>query len=226
MELIPKAPPEELLTIQRKEIIQGILLLIVLLVILFGLGTLVDLENIRETIEQLGVVGPLVYIILKASTIVISPLVGAPLYLIAGPLFGFWKGFLYSMIGDILGTTAAFYLSRLYGKRIINFFFSGRLIRLIEKVLSKIEDWKGLLYSRLVLFVLHDVISYAAGLTRIRFSTFITVSIMAFIIPVALSVALGLSIIEKNILNTAIIIGLIIGILGIIYEISRRRNRK
>ena len=197
-----------------------------LLVILFGLGTLVDLENIRETIEQLGVVGPLVYIILKASTIVISPLVGAPLYLIAGPLFGFWKGFLYSMIGDILGTTAAFYLSRLYGKRIINFFFSGRLIRLIEKVLSKIEDWKGLLYSRLVLFVLHDVISYAAGLTRIRFSTFITVSIMAFIIPVALSVALGLSIIEKNILNTAIIIGLIIGILGIIYEISRRRNRK
>jgi len=223
---IPENQKEELYRVQRRDIVHGIIILIGIIALLFIIGSFLDFGDIRKYIEDLGYIGPTVLIILKASTIVFAPLIGTPIYLIAGPLFGFWKGFLYVLLGDIIGTAIAFWLSKLYGKKIIRFFFSDKLINLMEKMLVKIEDWKGLLYSRLILFAFHDLLSYAAGLTKIKFSTFMIVSIGSFIIPIALSVALGLAVIEKNIFTTAIIILLTIGIFGVIYEVLRRKKLK
>ena len=223
--LIPEKPREELQVIQKREVLQGILLFLGLMIVLFVVGSYIDLKDIQKYIEGWGYFGPWVFIILKASTIIIAPIIGGPIYLIAGPLFGFWNAFYYSMIGDIIGSSIAFGLSRLYGRRIINLFFSKGLVNLMEKLLSKMGTWKGLLYARLLLFTLHDLISYAAGLTKIKFLTFILISTLTFIVPVALSIALGLAIIEKNIISVTIVIVIILFILGIIYDISRRKKR-
>jgi uncharacterized membrane protein YdjX (TVP38/TMEM64 family) len=224
-DIIPKDQEKKLEGIQRREIIQGILYLIVVMVLLFIIGSFINLGELQSYIESLGPSGPIVFIILKAATIVIAPIVGGPIYFIAGPLFGFWKAFLYSMIGDIVGSAIAFLLARRYGRKVIRLFFSERLLDIMERMLSKIETWKGLLYARLLLYTLHDLVSYASGLTKIKFSTFIFVSTLTFIIPVALSIALGLAVVEKNVVTIIAISVITVAIIGILYEISRKKKK-
>lgn len=76
-------------------------------------------DELRERIAAAGIWGPLIVILLKASTLVIAPLGGSPLYPIAGAAFGFWRGFIYTFLGDLLGTTIAFYISRVFGRKIV-----------------------------------------------------------------------------------------------------------
>jgi uncharacterized membrane protein YdjX (TVP38/TMEM64 family) len=223
--IIPEDQEEKVDSLQKHEIIQGIFYLLAVIGILFLMGKFINLEDVQGYIQDLGPIGPIVFIIMKAASIVIAPIVGGPIYFIAGPLFGFWKALAYTLIGDAIGSGIAFLLARKFGRKIINIFFSERLMNIMDKMLNKIETWKGLLYARLLLYTLHDLVSYAAGLTKIKFSTFIIVSTLTFIIPNALAIGLGLAVVEKNIVTIVIISLITLAIIGILYEISRKKKK-
>ena len=93
-----------------------------------------DLEEIRNNVEDMGIYGPILFILVKISTIVFAPLAGAPVYLLAGPLFGFYEGFAYVLVGDIIGYTIAFYIRRLYGKRTLNLFLPNKGKKILERM--------------------------------------------------------------------------------------------
>jgi uncharacterized membrane protein YdjX (TVP38/TMEM64 family) len=189
----------------RREVVQGVIWLAVIAVIMYLGVRYIGLESVRGYVDRAGVFGPLVLILMKASTIVFAPISGAPLYLISGAIFGFWKGFLYVYIGDTLGITIAFFISRFFGRRVMRFFVSRAGERYIDSILRHIENWKGLLLAALVFVGIPDIIAYAAGLTRISFWTYLLVMRSLALVGTPLLVAGGVALIENEV---AVLIGL------------------
>ena len=148
-------------------------------------------DEMRERISAAGVWGPSVIILLKASTLVIAPLGGSPLYPIAGVAFGFWKGFIYTFIGDLLGTAVAFHISRIFGRKIVQYFMTKPGMKIIDIILGYLGTPRGLIHARLVFFSFPEGVTYAAGLTAMPFWKFLVLLIPIGIWPAALLVAFG-----------------------------------
>src|SRR3989344_2764499 len=148
-----------------------------------------DAQTLVGYVERAGIWAPLALIVAKASTIVIAPLGGAPLYPLAGALFGFWWGYLYLILGDTLGITIAFYLSRAYGRRIVDYFFPDHA--LVDRVLHALGTIQGLVIAQISFISFPELICYAAGLTRIAFIPFILITTAVSIVPRGVLVALG-----------------------------------
>ena len=149
----------------------------------FGPG---ELEAI---VARAGIWGPLALIVSKIATIVVVPLSGSFVYAIAGAAFGFWKGTLITLIGDVLGFGTAFYLSRFFGRPILDLFVPRAHRPIVERVLTQGSTPKSFLKARIAFAGLPEVFAYAAGLTSIPFFTFI-VSQIALNTPISALVVL------------------------------------
>lgn len=179
-----------------KEFIQGFLALVFYLAIIYAGVRLIDLENVRETVDQAGIFGPLLFILLKISTIVLAPLGGAPIYFAAAPLFGFGKGFLLLTIGDILGYSCAFMISRTFGWAVMRRMLSDKQLAWIDNVLLRMSTWQGFAVVRIVFFPFADPISYGAGLTRLPLWQFVLVSLPMVLANVAFLTGVGKAFID------------------------------
>jgi uncharacterized membrane protein YdjX (TVP38/TMEM64 family) len=161
------------------------------LVTIYFFARFLGVDALHERIASAGLWGPLIIIVLKASTLVIAPLGGAPLYPIAGVAFGFWKGFLYTFIGDILGAAIAFFISRWFGRRVVQYFITRPGMKLVDAILAYLGTTRGLIYARLIFFSFPEGVVYAAGLTDIPFWKFLVVMVPIGIGPHMLMVWSG-----------------------------------
>jgi uncharacterized membrane protein YdjX (TVP38/TMEM64 family) len=88
-----------------------------------------DSEAIEQFIKSLGVWGPLAYILFQAAQVVLAPLPGEVTGgFVSGVLFGPWLGFVYSIVGLIIGSAFAFLIGRWFGMKVINKFIPKRII--------------------------------------------------------------------------------------------------
>ena len=179
-----------------------------------------DKHYLEGFIEQYPVYAPLIFISVQALQIIIFVLPGEVTQIAGGYLFGIWAGSLYSTIGAFLGTAIAFLLARLTGEVFIEMIISR----------EKLDKWSYYLNHHqglIPLFILFltpgipkDILSYIAGLTPIRFSTFVILTTIARIPGIILSSYYGSLIAQKSytILIIAIIIVAIIMISAYIYR--------
>ncbi|PTX64724.1 putative membrane protein YdjX (TVP38/TMEM64 family) [Melghirimyces profundicolus] len=145
--------------------------LILLLLMGFWLVRTLGWENltpkqIQPFILSFGVWAPLFYIFLYA----VRPLFFFPavvLTLSGGLTFGPWWGTLYDLIGASLGAGLAFGLSRTLGRETVQRWLGKRLKLLDER--AERYGFRTVLLLRLIPLIPFDVISYSAGLSRIRF---------------------------------------------------------
>ena len=183
--------------------------LTILAIILLAL--LVDIESLKIWVERAGVWGPLVFMLLKISSIVIAPLSGSYLYPMVGLLFGFWPGILYVALADFLGYTIAFYVSRLLGRGVVLKLISNKDEGIVNRIINHISETKGFVHVCLIFFALPDVLSYAAGLSRISYIKFISILWPFFTAVTAILVLFG-SILEPR--SESLLIGLAIPVAG------------
>src|SRR3989344_5800535 len=118
--------------------IQGIIAFIFFIAILWIGAVFIDMENIQGKVTEAGAYGSLFFILLKSSTIIFAPLWGNPIYLVAESMFGFQKGFILLFIGDMIGYTVAFWIGRIYGRRILEWLFSSEQLQWIDGKMAKI----------------------------------------------------------------------------------------
>ncbi|MEK6841647.1 MAG: VTT domain-containing protein [Nanoarchaeota archaeon] len=219
---------KEALKISRKELLKNIFWICAILVIIYLSAKVIGTENIQDKVENAGIFGPLIFIILKAATIVFAPLSGTPLYLIAGTLFGFGKGVLYTMLGDFIGFSISFYISRIFGRKVAGYFLSGSDMGSVQTVVSHMGTTKGLVQSCLVFIGMPEVVSYGAGLTRILYSKFAFTIVLVEIIPVTILVWLGEAIVKSTsallIVNVLIFLVIFFGIFWL--HSQAKKNRK
>jgi uncharacterized membrane protein YdjX (TVP38/TMEM64 family) len=168
----------------------------------FVLVQMVGPERLRDAVAATGPLAPTVYVLLKAATIVVTPVSGTPLRLAAGALFGFWQGVLLSVLGSALGGSLNFWIARRFGRGVVARILGPSALARVEPLLDRLADWRALALTRVVLAPLWDVLSYGLGLSRLRFRTYLLVAILGDVIPTMILVGVGSSVAEVGVVET------------------------
>jgi uncharacterized membrane protein YdjX (TVP38/TMEM64 family) len=136
-----------------------------------------DADAVRAFILRYGIWGPLVLIALQAGQVVLAPIPGQVLAVVAGFLYGAWWGTLYNMIGITIGSAIAFWLARRFGRTYVEGIIAADKLETFDAV----DDD----YAALGLFVLFlfpglpdDVLCFIGGLTSIPFWKLVAIAVL------------------------------------------------
>ncbi|MDP2703831.1 MAG: VTT domain-containing protein [bacterium] len=176
--------------VSKRQIIISLVNITIVLGALYLLFRYFGITEVQETIANAGIWAPLVLVLAKASTLVIAPLGGAPLYPLAGALFGFWKAVALLILGDMLGGVIAFYISRIFGRHVVEKLL-GEDEKFLARALRMMGTVKGFFITRVCFTPLPEVTAYGAGLTRINFVPFVIVQTGVGVLPVVALAGLG-----------------------------------
>ena len=173
---------EKLLKHKSKIILIGIILILVLLYLfnprinqsvnnIFTMFATGDFEVVRDFIDEYGTYAMLVSAGLMVFQSVIAPL---PAFLITfanANLFGWWQGAILSWSSAMLGALICFYISRILGRDVVEKLTSKTGLESIDVFFEKYGK-HSILIARLLPFISFDIVSYAAGLTSMKFIPF------------------------------------------------------
>ncbi|MBK8024118.1 MAG: TVP38/TMEM64 family protein [Chloroflexi bacterium] len=174
----------------RPLLLAGLGVLIVTVILIVGIQS-IGLDSIRGFIEGAGPLAPLAFILVKMLTYVVAPLTSGPIQLSAGVLFGLVPGALYTLTGEVIGGSIAFWLSRRFGRAVVRRFVGLDGLAKVDGFVEEIVDWRTLTFARLFLFSAYDFISYSVGFSRLPFRVYLIVSIVAGFIPTLVASMLG-----------------------------------
>lgn len=123
-------------------------------------------ERLKEYFVSFEAFAPLVYVVFVVVEVVVAPIPGLMLYAPGGIVFGPVLGGTLSLIGNIIGAGIACAVTRSLGTNWLTRFFEPDKL---ERAQNEIETRGALLIFLLRLNPLtsSDLVSYAAGLTRI-----------------------------------------------------------
>ncbi|WP_144922940.1 TVP38/TMEM64 family protein [Halorubrum salsamenti] len=137
-------------------------------------GFITNAEALRVWLRQFGVLAPLVFIAIQALQVVVAPIPGQVVALVAGYLFGSFWGTVYSLAGVLIGSAVAFSLAKRYGRS-----FVEDVIH--EDVVARFDDFvdtvgvPGLFAFVIIPGLPDDAICFLSGLTKWKLPTFIAV---------------------------------------------------
>jgi len=132
-------------------------------------------HQLKVTIRSFGPYSPLAYILLQVLQVIVAPIPGGAIEFLGGYLFGAWAGFIYSMIGLILGSWLAFSLGRIFEKWTIEKFVSPKT----RKKFDYLVGHEGAILSFLLFLIPgfpKDALCYLLGLTPMHIGIFLVIS--------------------------------------------------
>lgn len=142
-----------------------------------------DAATLEQWLQQYGVAAPLLFMLLYAvATVLFFP--GSLLTLVGGALFGPVWGTFYNLTGATIGAGIAFLVSRYLASNWVFRKSGGRLKQIMVGVDA--EGWRFVAFVRLVPLFPFNLLNYALGLTRIRFTHYLLASYL-FMLPGALA---------------------------------------
>ena len=148
--------------------------------------SLLEPERLETLVARAGLWGPVLIVTLMTIAVVASPIPSAPIALAAGAAYGHLWGTVQVVIGAELGALIAFGLARVLGHDVLRRGVGGRpgagLLGSQNALTATV------LASRLMPFVSFDMISYAAGLSRLHAWRF-ALATLAGIIPASFLLA-------------------------------------
>lgn len=148
--------------------------------------SLLDVERLEMLVARAGLWGPIVIVTLMTIAVVASPIPSAPIALAAGAAYGHVWGTVQVVVGAELGALIAFGLARVLGHDALRRVFGDRVD---AGLLGSQNALTAMIFaSRLMPFVSFDMISYAAGLSRLHAWRF-AVATLAGIIPASFLLA-------------------------------------
>jgi len=186
----------------------------------------VNETSIQEYVSSWGVFGPIIFILIQIFTIVFPPTPNLIPMIAGGLLFGLKLGVLYSFIGVMLGVTINFFLTRVFGRRIISIILNEREINSVDKFVDKI-NWRFIVLLPFIPGMYADLGGYSAGMSNIRFRKYFFSIGLGYLILIFLANVLGKIVIGNPILKGILIIILVGGFASIfIVPIVRYLKKK
>jgi uncharacterized membrane protein YdjX (TVP38/TMEM64 family) len=161
-----------------KKILTWLLTLAIVIGISYFLQRVLWTTYIYDAFQANYVLGVLLLVVLKASTIILAPLSGSVIYILAGTLLPGWESIFWLSVGNFVGITTAYFLGRRYGDRIVARFFGDEWIKQTHELIDRLHEWKSFLVVRIVFFGLEDLINYVAGMSRLSYLPFIIISMI------------------------------------------------
>ncbi len=219
-----RAPLEE--PVRARKLLPKVLLgivaacVVVLVLVLTGWGAFLwevfsDRERVQRVLDGAGTLAPLLYVGFLIVQAVIAPLPAPALAIAGGYGFGVVEGFFLTWAGSLAGGVISFGISRRFGRRYVA--GSARAVRLDRFV----EEHGAVLIFvlRLIPLVSFDAISYAAGLSSIRFRGFLLATALGMMPGTFAFVYLGGS--GSGLWTWAVLLGLAV-LAGAAYVFQRR----
>lgn len=144
-------------------------------------------DKLQTFIAGFGIAGAFVFVVFQAVQVVVPVLPGGIGCLAGILLFGTWRGFLYNYIGICIGSILAFLVARYFGKPILQYFFS-------QKLISKYETWTAEKNRFTKMFTLaiflpaapDDFLCYLAGTTGMALPHFVAIILLGKPFAIAL----------------------------------------
>jgi len=132
-------------------------------------------HRLKRLILSYGAYSPLAYILLQVAQVIVAPIPGGAIEFLGGYLFGVNAGFVYSMIGLILGAMVAFGLARVFEKVAVERFVSPET----RKKFDYLVGHEGVILSFLLFLIPgfpKDALCYILGLTPMHWGIFLLIS--------------------------------------------------
>jgi uncharacterized membrane protein YdjX (TVP38/TMEM64 family) len=163
-------------------------------------------HELKRFILSFGAYSPLAYILLQIIQVIVAPIPGGAIEFLGGYLFGVKAGFIYSMIGLILGSWAAFSLARIFEKIAVEKFVSERT----RKKFDYLVEHEGVILS-FILFLLpgfpKDALCYILGLTPMHLGIFLIISTIGRIPGTLIATLQGAKAFEHQYYTFGILLG-------------------
>lgn len=133
-------------------------------------------EHFREWIKSLGFLGDGAYILLVILQVVVAFIPGEPIEILGGYAFGILRGTVLYLIGAFIGSIIVFFLVRKFGRIAAEIFFSKEKIESLK--ILQTSPKRTLIFS--VIFTIpgtpKDLLAYFAGLTDMKFTTWLIIA--------------------------------------------------
>lgn len=150
-----------------------------LLLLIIGIGAVIvyrdqfDASVLEAWVKNAGTAGPIVFMLIYIiGTVFFLP--GSVLTLAGGALFGPVWGTFYNLTGATIGAAISFVIARYLLSDWVEQKTGGRLKQLKNGVEG--EGWRFVAFVRLVPLFPFNLLNYALGLTRIKFSHYVITS--------------------------------------------------
>jgi len=139
---------------------------------LVALFTSLDIQVIKDYILSFGILAPVISFLLMIFQSVAAPL---PAFLITfanAALFGWILGAMLSWFSALIGAIICFYIARWLGRDAVEKITSKTALDSVDGFFEKHGKY-AILIARLLPFISFDIVSYAAGLTKMKLKDFV-----------------------------------------------------
>jgi len=190
-----------------------ILVVVVAALIFSPLKKFINIETFTNLVQSIKDTpyAPYLYILIYVLGVIFA-VPGFALTIIAGPIFGFWKGVLLVIIASNLGCHLTFFISRFIGGSFVERFIKEDSIA--DKLSRKIEEngFLVMLYIRLLPIFPFNIVNYVSGLTSIKYRAYAIATIIGMLPGTLVYVYLSVSAVgvKDNPLALIISIGLLV----------------
>lgn len=217
---------------KKFKIFTAVLKMLIFLVILVGIPlyiyffhhSIIDefssLERVNALFAEYKTKSILFYILAQILQIVICIIPGQWLQFAAGYAYGFWLGYLYSLIGAALGSVMTYYIAKILGHDAMHLIFGEEKIK---KMLETMNSKRAVVIIFLIFLipgVPKDLCNYVAGLSEVKLKPFLIVSLIGRSPGMMGSLLIGRQISTGGYMSAGIIaaVAIILCIIGLIFR--------
>ena len=126
---------------------------------------LMNATALRAWLQGFGVLAPLVFVAIQALQVIVAPIPGQVVALVAGFLFGPLWGTVYSVTGVLIGSAIAFSLSKRYGRSFVEDVLHEDVVERFDGFVDAV-GLPGLFAFVIIPGLPDDAICFLSGLTK------------------------------------------------------------
>ncbi|MBE6604508.1 MAG: TVP38/TMEM64 family protein [Ruminococcaceae bacterium] len=183
-----------------------------------------DPQAFRERMEGYGIGGKLLFVALMAAQVILAPVPGHPFEVVAGYSFGILWGTLLTVLGALIGSVIAFWLSRIFGANVVKMFYNEEKLQKVSFLRTSNQRTMFAFVFFLIPGVPKDMLAYFMGLTTMPLGTFILISTVGRLPGIFVAVLGGAAASERSALLIALFIAAFLLIIALTAWLSRYRK--
>lgn len=168
-----------------------------------------DADELRAWIDQFGYLAPAVFVLVQIVQVVVAPIPGQAVALVAGYLFGPVAGTVYSITGVLIGSAIAFLLADRYGRTFVEDILHEDVVARFDEFVDRV-GFPGLVVFVVIPGLPDDAVCFLAGLTRWRLRTFMVAIAIGRLPAYVLTVYAGGRLASGEFLEGIVILGCLI----------------
>lgn len=176
--------------------------------------------NAQEWITRFGIWAPLVYVAIQVFQVVVFVVPGDVVQIAGGYLFGVLGGVTYSLIGIAIGSTIDFFVARTLGRTFVEGVFGEARVAAFDRVSESPRARTGFFLLFVIPGIPKDVLVYVAGISTLRFPSFLLVTMAGRTAGILGSAIIGDSAAQERWFLSAFVFGVAVVLfsLGVLFR--------